>query len=514
MSGIATKATSRPALLAAPVFLVALVLALLLRLPHLRGPLDDPHSWRQCETSEITRGFVRGGIDLLHSQVCWLGAHRTLLFEFPLPEAMAALAGRVWGFDPLWDRLVALAFSMLAAGYLFLAVRELAGTGVARIATVLFAFVPLLQFYSRAAHVDPCALAGAHGLLYHGIRAARGGGIGHVAAGALMGVLAALVKGPYLAPVLPPLAFVLLRAEARGRLAAALPVVAAAIAFLLWRQHVRAVNGMAPDWYWLPGYYKEVDPWWWYVGGLAERLDLSAWTTLARRLVFEVATPLGALAAVAGVLPRSRAPGAGDARTPMLLWLFGALVTMAVFFPLNVRHNYYQLPFAAPVALAMAMGVAWVAGDTGGPRRWTAMALLLGVLALACGTPASRGWYRIDEVRERAGEALRRLTPDGALVIAVDRGSEYTDPRLLHRADRHGWAVRPEDITDSLLVRLAAEGASHIGWVREPGVVRLEPPAFLAEREEAREALYTREAGADRLLAEVRVFSVTARSAP
>ena len=508
MSERSPGSSPSPQLLAAPVFALALVLALLLRLPHLRGPLDDPHSWRQCDTSEITRGFVRGGIDVLHPQVNWLGAHRTLIFEFPLPEAIAAGLGGAHATDPFWDRLVALGFTVLAAFYLFLATREIAGPDVARIATVLFAFIPLLQFYSRAAHVDPCALAGAHGLLYHAIRATRGGGAGHVLAGALLGVMAAIVKGPYLAPVLLPLALFLARADARGRWAGALPVLLSAVAFVLWRRHVNAVNAMAPDWNWLPGYYKEVDPWWWYVGSWAERLDPAAWRKLAQRLVFEVATPLGALAALVGLARQPHASRAPDARLAMLLWLAGTAAYLAVFFPLNVRHNYYQLPFVAPVAVAIASGVVALAGARDPRRRWVAMAALFGVIALACVTPARRGYYRVDEVRVRAGEVLQRLTPPGALLVAVDRGSEYTDPRLLYRADRHGWAVRAEDMTEPLLERLVAEGATHVGWVQEPGEARLEPPAFLAGRELARESLFTRSSGRDDRIAEVHVYAL------
>lgn len=508
------ESSTRPLLLAAPVVLLALVLALVLRLPHMRGPLDDPHSWRQCDTHEITRGFVRDGIDVLHPQVDWLGAHRTLIFEFPLPEAIAAAIGRQYGVDPLWDRLVALGFTALATLYLFLATRELAGADVARVATVIFAFVPLLQFYSRAAHVDPCALAGAHGLLYHALRAARGGGLSHVLVGAVMGVMAALVKGPYLAPVVGPLAFLLARADTRGRLLGAMPVIISAVAFVVWRRHVNAVNALAPDWSWLPGYYKEVDPWWWYVGSWAERLQLAAWRTLAMRLVIEVATPLGVLAAFIGLLRAPTAGAAPDARRPILLWLLTSLVYLAVFFPLNVRHNYYQLPFVAPLAVAIAAGVIVLAGAQSRTRRGLAMAVMLGIIGLACLTPARRGYYRIDEVRVRAGEALQRLTPRKALLVAVDRGSEYTDPRLLHRADRHGWAVKPEDVDEALLARLVEVGATHVGWVQEPGVARLVPPAFLADRAESREAMYARIDGVDSLLAEVHVFALLAPGRP
>ncbi|MCC6650551.1 MAG: hypothetical protein IT348_05335, partial [Candidatus Eisenbacteria bacterium] len=83
---------------------LALLGLFVLRLPHLFGPLDDPHSWRQADTVHYTWQFVRHGIDLLHPRVNWLGGHGTLIFEFPLPEGIAALFGRAFGYTPAWDR--------------------------------------------------------------------------------------------------------------------------------------------------------------------------------------------------------------------------------------------------------------------------------------------------------------------------------------------------------------------------------------------------------------------------
>jgi len=63
------------------VWLVVAALLLAVRLAHLTGPIDDPHSWRQCDTAHISLDFARHGIDLGHPAVGWLGAHRTLIFE-------------------------------------------------------------------------------------------------------------------------------------------------------------------------------------------------------------------------------------------------------------------------------------------------------------------------------------------------------------------------------------------------------------------------------------------------
>jgi hypothetical protein len=189
------------------------------RLFHLRGPLDDPHSWRQCDTVGYSLDFARRGLDLLHPAVSWLGAHRTLIFEFPLPEAMSALLYRAFGAGPHWDRVVGLLFFAVATVYLHAFVRWAAGARTAWLTTLAWLAFPLGQFYSRAAHVDFAATAGAHALLYHGARAARERSWPHAAAAAAGGALAALIKAPYLIPVLGPLGLLALSASGIGGLA-------------------------------------------------------------------------------------------------------------------------------------------------------------------------------------------------------------------------------------------------------------------------------------------------------
>src|SRR5262249_15000452 len=75
-------------------FAFAALALLALRVPHLTGELTDPHAWRQCDTVHFALDFYRRGFDLLHPAVCWLGAHRTILLNFPLSEAITALLYR------------------------------------------------------------------------------------------------------------------------------------------------------------------------------------------------------------------------------------------------------------------------------------------------------------------------------------------------------------------------------------------------------------------------------------
>lgn len=457
---------------------VLALLLLALRFFHLGGPLDDPHSWRQADTARASLEYARHGIDLLHPVVCWLGGHRILIFEFPLPEAMSALLQRTFGGGVVWDRVVDLAFYVVATVYLHAFVRLAAGARTAWIATLAWLAFPLGQFYSRAAHVDFAATAGAHALLYHGARTVRGGGWKHAAGAALAGVLAALIKAPYLIPLLGPLALVALSATAPaavGGLAAALAITA--VAFKLWRRHVDATNAQAPDWFFLPGYYKEVNPLWWYFGDWHQRFDRYAWWKIVHRLLTEVFTPPGVLLLFAAPLAAVRATMLRfGLRAITLAWCAGTLVYLLVFFPLNVIHNYYQIPFLAPAALLLALGF---------EAMWTRMrpaAVILFVLFLTMALIAPRklSYYQVDWLRVEAGQEIDRRLPKGDLVIACDHASEYSDPRLLQRADRDGWSVAIPDLTPTLVAKLVAAGAKHVAIVTDPEHPALRAPDFLA----------------------------------
>lgn len=477
---MSTKPPHPRGALALPAFLLALTLLLLLRLPHLSGPLDDPHSWRQCDTASQTRAFVRDGVDLLHPSVRWLGGHRTLIFEFPLSEAIAAGLASVFGYDPatghVWDRVVAFAFFLMSLAWFHACAKELTGSVTAsRLASLAYAASPLAMFYSRAANVDFAAQAFVHALLWHTLRALRGGSALHAVVAAVLGALGALIKAPYLLPVALPVALVVLAAlRPAAFLRAAIAFGVPAVAFALWRRHVDAVNSAVPDWTFLPGFYKEVNPLWWYVGDVAQRLQPAPWIKLAKRFVFEVGGPALALFAAAGAFAGLRAAPdrAPSPRVLALAWLAGAVAYLLVFFPLNVIHNYYQVPFVAPVALLAGLGGAWLFERT---PSWLAAVVVAAALAVAAVMPDRLGWYRVDHVRVQAGEAIARMTAAKDLLVVVDRSSEFSDPRLLQRADREGWPLRAADATPAVLARLRAEGARWLVWVEEPGVAALEP---------------------------------------
>jgi 4-amino-4-deoxy-L-arabinose transferase-like glycosyltransferase len=480
---IRSNAATKPAAPSAVVWLLTTAALLVLRLPHLGGPLDDPHSWRQCDTAHYALDFFRRGIHLLAPAVCWMGPHRTVILEFPLTEAVIALLYRLGGPSLVCDRLVALALFGLATFYLHRIVRLLAGPRPAWLATLAYAAFPLGQFYSRTAHVDFAATALAHAMLFHGLRACRSGAAGETVLAAACGTLAAMIKAPATAAAFVPLALGALaaqRADAWVRLAliAGLPLVG----FGLWWRYVDQVNRAAPDWSFLPGYYKGAQPPGWYFGTLAMRLEPANWLRLARRVVRELATPVGALLALAGTL-WSGARGAVRGASPRgfaIAWAVGAVLYLLVFFQLNLIHSYYQIPLLAPLAFFVGLGaeLALERLPRLGPVSVGALAVAL-FLALAAWAPRSLGYYRVDWLRVEAGRAIEQRVPPGELVVACDYGAAFSDPRVLFRADREGWSLGIGDLVPDRVRRLETLGARWVAVVTDPEHPALAPPAFL-----------------------------------
>lgn len=475
---------------APPVWwLLALAALLSLRLGHLTGPIDEPHAWRQMDTAHYVRAFLEERLDLLRPAVCWMGPHRTLVLECALPEALAALVLRALGWQRLDDaalvpvRLLTLAAFVGAAWALWRSLRLLCGPRQARWAMLVYLAAPLGQFYSRAVHIDAAALLGAHLLLLTWTQACLTRRRSPLVAGALAGVLAALIKAPYLLPVLPPVLLVASRRRAwRFLWRHTLVVASPALALALWQWHVTSVNAAAPDWRVIPDYHRFVNMGTWYFGTWHQRLDITTWLLLLRRLRFEVAGPTALALLIAGVLawPWQRR------RTVAAAFVAGALVYTALFFNLNVVHDYYQLPWLAAAALLAAAPLAALerrVAATRLDRRWAwGPSLLLFALVCARDTRWSeRHFYTLPRVPLAVGALVEAHTPKGALVVAVWDSVDARCPLLLYPARRYGFSVRREFLTPVLLGHLERLGASRLALVAH-AAPEDELGAFLATR--------------------------------
>lgn len=449
-----------------------------LRFLHMGPELDDPHLWRQSDTANYIRDFYLNGVDLLHPSVCWMGGHKTVIFEFPLPEAIAAWVHKLLGPALIWSRLLFLAIYLGAAAYFFKIVRHVTDSTLAAVATLVYLVLPLGLYYSRAIHIDFSAVLCAHAMTYYVLKAVDRESLGYFGLAMVFATLGFMIKVPYVFFLALPLA-VYIHREGKWRwfLKASPLLLLPIISFVVWQWHTQRVNAAMPDWSFIPDYHKLDKMGGWYFGTWEDRLHMPNWQLLWGRLKYELAAYIGIPLLGIGAFLGLRNTGIGFMR----LWAVGSLVYLIVFFPLNFHHDYYQIPFLAPVAFFMALPLwalwKWLSG------RNTVVAGLVLTLCLSIlsvhvvriteGRSLNKGeqeyfgnYFKRDELTQKAGAIILEHTPQNALVISTFGGLDSRCPNLLNAAQRNGWQINKEWLSVNLLKRLQAEGATHFALLQ------------------------------------------------
>ncbi len=145
-----------------PIFILVaiLILGFVLRLYRFDNPIADWHSWRQADTSAVSRNFVMHGYDLLHPRFDDLSNIASGLdnpqgyrfVEFPIYNVAQAGLFQLLGILTLeeWGRLVSIVSSLLAVLFLYLIVSRHSNKTMGLFAAFFQAFIPYNIYYGRA----------------------------------------------------------------------------------------------------------------------------------------------------------------------------------------------------------------------------------------------------------------------------------------------------------------------------------------------------------------------------
>src|SRR3990167_9057766 len=125
------------------------VLGIILRLYRFDSPIADWHSWRQADTSAVSRNFVNEGFDLLHPKFDDLSnvpsginnPEGYRFVEFPLYNLAQAGFYELIGIFTLegWGRLVSIFSSVAATIFIFLILKKHQNDVVGLIGAFFFA---------------------------------------------------------------------------------------------------------------------------------------------------------------------------------------------------------------------------------------------------------------------------------------------------------------------------------------------------------------------------------------
>jgi len=418
-----------------------ILLAVALRLYRIDSPLADWHSWRQADTSAVSRNFVKNGFDLLHPRFDDLSNVASgkenlqgyRFVEFPFYNSLQAAFFRYLGYFSLeiWGRITSVIFSVGSLLFLYLLARRFTDDRIALLTAFFFAVLPFNVYYGRVTLPEPLLVFTCLGMLYcwSGWIETKPkislAGFMVLLAAVIFTAVTLLIKPYGLFYLLPAfyLALKTWRFKLKLWLVFAFSICLSFIPFLLWRMWMAQFPEGIPayDWLVLSTIRFKGAFYYWMFAERIPKLILGYWGILLLGL---------------GLAAKSK-PKEG---LFFIIGLLGALLYLFVVAGGNVQHDYYQVIIVPVICIFLAKGAALLlesASVFSRPASWTLLAVCL-VFMLAFSWYQVRDYFNINNSKMIiAGKAADQLIPANAKVIAPYGG----DTAFLYQTNRQGWPV-------------------------------------------------------------------------
>lgn len=436
------------------VLWLILILAFVVRLYGFTNPIADWHSWRQADTSAVSRNFIKQGYDILHPRFDDLSNVASgkdnpqgyRFVEFPIYNLLQAGLFQLIGILTLeeWGRIVTIISSLFSIALIYLLVKKFANVQIALLSAGIYAFLPYTIYYGRVILPDPSMVTASLAAVYFfdmwsdANRPKDGWLVGSVIAAAL-----ALLLKPYAVFFLLPIVYLAFIRFKYG-------------AFLQWRLWLFAIVSVLPLalWrLWMAHYPEGIPANAWLLNGNGIRFR----PAFFRWIGYERLTKL--ISGYAGIL--LLIPGTVLIFKNKKLWFFLSLITGSILYVVifatgNVQHDYYQILIMPTVVMVMGIGASWVV------NRLNKIYSYLGFITIAIIFILSwyfswqevRGYFYINNPSiVTAGKAVDRLTPKDAKVVALYDG----DTSFLYQTNRQGWPALENGLPD-----LIKKGADYL----------------------------------------------------
>ncbi len=417
---------------------VVAVLTLLLRTNKLDTPLADWHSWRQADTSAVTRNFLKS------DRINWLypvfddlssipsGKPNPMGYrfvEFPIYNAASVLVKKIFVDDVSVEgagRLTTGLFSVSAMIFLFLLCRRFISRRVAYFSALAFSTIPYSIYYGRTILPDPAMVATSLGALWFTSKYGETRKKRYFVIGLLFAAAALLIK-PFAIFLLAPIVYVWwvnFGVNLRKFIVLLVFWSIGLLPLLLWRYWIGHFPEGIPANDWLfngDGIRFKGAFWFWLFADRIGRLILGYWGLI----------PFGF-----GLVRKLE----GKYRLFPILFLLSSILYLFVFATGNVRHDYYQILLLPSLSLFVGIGL-----DTllSGNLMAKLLAVVSSIFMLSFGWYFVRDYYNINHPEiVAAGKDVEKLTHDKSLVIAPYDG----DTAFLYQTNRRGWPIVENNI--------------------------------------------------------------------
>lgn len=437
--------------------LFALLLAgFLLRLYRFDGPVADWHSWRQADTSAVSRNFVSQGFDLLHPRFDDLSNVPSGLYdnpqgyrfvEFPIYNILQAGSFMLFGQLTIeqWGRLVSIFASLFSAVFIYLIVKRRLNLLSGLMAAFFFLFLPFNIFYSRTILPDPLMVAFILGAIYffdlwiskdlrlkiYDVRFLT----------ALAFTIGAFLIKPFAAFFMLPMVYVVF--EKFG------------FAFLKkWQLWFFAIIALLPFglWrVWIQQYPAGIPQSSWLFNGSDIRFKGAFFHWIFARRVGELILGYwGLFIFVFGILISNKKND-----LYFLSFILSSLVYIFVVATGNVQHSYYQIPIIPSIAIFLGIGSAYLINPS---KEYFSKFKTIPVFIVCLSLMLAFSWFSVRDYFNInnpsivvAGKAVDSMIPKNAKVIAIYGG----DTAFLYQTKRKGWASFEKSVPE--LIKMGAD---------------------------------------------------------
>ncbi len=430
---------------------VLMALTVSLRFYKFDGPIADWHSWRQADTSAVTRDFVKNQkinwlyptFEDLSSVPSGLPNPRGLrLVEFPLYNAASAI---LRDFLPELSveeagRVVTAVASGLSVLFLFLICQKIISRKAAYLAALAYAVIPYSIYYGRTILPDPTMVTLSLGAIWFTLEYLSSQKKRYFVISLVLATMALLVK-PFAVFLLLPifyLWFVHFGFNIKKLTALLLYWFIASLPLLLWRFWISHFPEGVPASDWLyngNGIRFKGAFWYWLFADRIGRLMLGYWGLI----------PLGF-----GLVRKTE----GKYRLFSLFFFLSSLLYLFVFATGNVQHDYYQILLIPSLSILVGLGLDFLIFSAPKLTQLTKLTIPLGVISfvfmLAFGWYFVKDYYNINHPEiVAAGQKLQEITSgkyEQALVIAPYDG----DTAFLYQTNHKGWPIMEGTIDDMI----------------------------------------------------------------
>lgn len=420
--------------------LIILIGAFAVRLYRFDSPVADWHSWRQSDTSAVSRNFVKEGFDLLRPKFDDLSIAVSLtdnpqgyrFVEFPIYNVLQAGFYKNVGRLTLeeWGRIVAIFSSLASIVFLYLLVAKYINPRAGLFAALFFAFIPYNIYYGRTILPDSSMVASLLAGTYFFSKWVDTG-IKHWIwfILAVIFISTSFLLKPYALFFTLPLIYLAWHQFGFGFLKK----------WQLWLFLILAVMPLGLWHIWmnqkqfLPGIAR--NDWLFNGNGIRFKGAFFHWL-FADRISRLILGYWGLPFVVLGILQKINK----KENWFFFYFIISSLTFMTVMATGNIQHDYYQVLIIPTLAIFFAKGIDFILDRKDIFNYWVSR-LVIGVgvfFMLAFGWFAVRDYYSIQHPNiVIAGKAVDKLTPPDAKIVAPYGG----DTTLLYYTNRKGWPV-------------------------------------------------------------------------